>query len=143
MIMSNKWMAVGAMSAVMLVSGACSTKGYVREQLNARANELSVKMDEKDAQLENAIETNAGQISELSGVTREHGQKINTLDTGLKATDEKATTAIATGSAAQATANQAVSEAPSADSAAATVASMSASVCARLTNAASNCDGAR
>lgn len=110
MTTSSKWMAVGAMSAVMLVSGACSTKKYVREQVDARGNELSVKMEEKDKQLEAGIEANGGQITELSGVTRDHGQKITTLDTGLKATDEKATTAIATGSAAQTTANQAVTQ---------------------------------
>ena len=110
MEMNTRWMGVGALSAVMLVSGACSTKKYVREQINARANELSVKMDEKDAQLESSIESNAAQITELSSVTREHGQQISTLDTGLKQTDEKATTAIATGSAAQATASQAVEE---------------------------------
>ena len=113
MIKGSTWITVGAMSAVMLVSGACSTKRYVREQVNARANELSVRMDgmdKKDATLEASIQSSAGQISKLNGVTREHTGQINTLDTGLKATDEKASNAIATGSAAQATANQAVSQ---------------------------------
>lgn len=110
MITSSRWMTVGALSAMMLVSGACSTKRYVREQVNARANELSAKMDEKDAQLESTIQSNASQINELSGVAREHGTRISTLDTNLKATDEKAATAIATGSAAQATANEAVTQ---------------------------------
>jgi len=110
MMKSSTWITVGAMSAVMLVSGACSTKRYVREQVNARANELSVRMDEKDQQLEASIQSNSSQITELSGVTREHTGRLNTLDTGLKATDEKASTAIATGSAAQATANEAVTQ---------------------------------
>lgn len=110
MTTSSRWITVGAISAMMLVSGACSTKRYVREQVNARANELAVRMDEKDAQLEAGIQNNSGQITELSGVTREHTNQINTLDTGLKATDQKATSAIATGSAAQATANQAVTQ---------------------------------
>jgi len=109
-MMTSKWITVGAMSAAMLVSGACSTKRYVREQVNARANELSVRMDEKDQKLEAGIQNNSSQISELGGVTREHTNQINTLDTGLKATDQKAASAIATGSAAQATANQAVTE---------------------------------
>jgi outer membrane protein OmpA-like peptidoglycan-associated protein len=110
MIMSNKWMAVGALSATMLVSGACSTKRYVREQVNARSNELTVKMEEKDASLESSIQSTASQVNELSGVSREHGQRITTLDTGLKATDEKAANAMTTGSAAQNTANQAMSQ---------------------------------
>lgn len=115
MNMGSRWMTVGAMSAVMLVSGACSTKKYVREQLDARSNELSVKMDEKDGQLEAGIQANASQITELSGVTREHGQLINMLDTGLKATDVKASTAITTGQAAQVTADHAIGEIASLD----------------------------
>jgi len=107
---TSRWMVVGSMSALMLVSGACSTKKFVRESVNNRANEINAKMDEKDAQLESSIQQNAGQVNELSGVTREHGTQIAKLDTGLKATDEKAASAMSTGTAAQTSANKALSE---------------------------------
>ena len=72
MMKSSTWITVGAMSAVMLVSGACSTKRYVREQVNARANELSVRMDEKDQQLEASIQSNSSQITCLLYTSRAH-----------------------------------------------------------------------
>ena len=107
---TSRWMVVGSMSALMLVSGACSTKKFVRESVNNRANEINAKMDEKDAQLESSIQQNASQVSELSGVTREHGTQIAKLDTGLKATDEKASSAMSTGTAAQTAASKALNE---------------------------------
>jgi len=107
---TSRWMAVGTISALMLVSGACSTKRYVRDTVNTRATELSAKMEEKDAQLESSIQQNASQVNELSGVTREHGTQIAKLDTEVKATDEKATSAISTGTAAQTAATKALNE---------------------------------
>jgi len=107
---TSRWMAVGTMSALMLVSGACSTKRYVRDTVNTRATELSAKMDEKDSQLESSIQSNASQVSELSGVTREHGQQISKLDTEVKATDEKASSAMSTGTAARSAADKALNE---------------------------------
>jgi outer membrane protein OmpA-like peptidoglycan-associated protein len=64
-------------------------------------------MEEKDRGLQQAIDGNSSQISELGGVTREHSQQIATLDTGLKTTDQKAAQAMTTGQAAQSTATQA------------------------------------
>jgi len=64
-------------------------------------------MDEKDATLQKGIETNSGQIDELSGVTREHTTQISSLDSGLKATDSKAGQAMSIGQGAQEKANQA------------------------------------
>ena len=107
---TSRWMAVGTMSALMLVSGACSTKKFVRETVNNRANEINAKMDEKDQQLESSIQQNASQVNELNGVTREHGTQIARLDTGLKATDEKASSAMSTGTAAQTAANKALND---------------------------------
>jgi outer membrane protein OmpA-like peptidoglycan-associated protein len=71
-------------------------------------SELEAKVNEKDAALENSISSNSGQITELASVSREHGQQITTLDTGLKATDGKATQAMTTGQAAQTAANDAM-----------------------------------
>lgn len=87
-----------------LTSG-CASKKYVRTQVNSSANEISAKMDQKDSQLQNGIDANSSQISELSGVTRDHTQKINTLDSGLKATDGKATQAMNIGQSAQSAAD--------------------------------------
>ncbi|MBI4480992.1 MAG: OmpA family protein [Acidobacteria bacterium] len=95
------------LTTVALTSG-CATKKYVRTQVNTSANEISARMDEKDRTLQNGIDSNASQVTELSGVTREHSQQIGTLDTGLKATDGKATQAMTVGQGAQSTANQAI-----------------------------------
>src|SRR5262245_44548901 len=107
---TSRWMAVGTMSALMLVSGACSTKRYVRDTVNNRANELSAKMDEKDASLEQSIQNNASQVTELSGVTREHGTQIQRLGTDVKAADEKAASAMSTGNAAKTSADKALTD---------------------------------
>ncbi|HWP84608.1 MAG TPA: OmpA family protein, partial [Terriglobia bacterium] len=57
-----------------------------------------------------SIDANSNQISELSGVSREHTQKIAALDSGLKTADEKASQAINIGQGAQTTATQAASQ---------------------------------
>jgi outer membrane protein OmpA-like peptidoglycan-associated protein len=110
MTMNSKWVGVAALGAVMVVSGACSTKRYAREQAAASANELAVKMNEKDTQLQAGIEANGEQITELSGVTREHDQKITALDSTVKTVDQKAGTALQTGQAAQSAADKANSQ---------------------------------
>lgn len=89
------------------VTTGCASRKYVRTQVGSSANEITARMDEKDSNLKNAIDQNGNQISELSGVTREHSQQIGTLDTGLKATDGKATQAMTVGQGAQTAANQA------------------------------------
>ena len=90
------------------ISSGCATKKYVRTEVGNSATEISTRMDEKDRTLQGGIDSNSSQITELSGVTREHSQQIGTLDSGLKATDGKATQAMNVGQGAQSTANQAV-----------------------------------
>src|SRR3990172_5484381 len=95
------------LTTVGLTSG-CASKKYVRTEVNTSANEISARMDDKDRNLQNGIDANASQVTELSGITREHSQQIGSLDSGLKATDGKATQAMTVGQGAQSTANQAI-----------------------------------
>ena len=90
------------------LTSACATRKYVRTQVSTSATEVSARMDEKDRTLQNGIDSNASQVTELSGVTREHTQQIGSLDSGLKATDGKATEAMNVGQGAQTAANQAI-----------------------------------
>ena len=92
------------------VTSGCASRKYVRTQVGTSANEISAKMEEKDRNLQNGLDSNSGQITELSGVTREHTQQLGTLDSGLKATDGKATQAMNIGQGAQNTASQAVGQ---------------------------------
>jgi outer membrane protein OmpA-like peptidoglycan-associated protein len=94
------------MATVGLASG-CATKKYVR----AETDQLTAKMDEKDRALQQGVDANTNQITELSGVTREHTQQISSVQSGLKATDEKAGQAMSVGQGAQGTANQAMTQA--------------------------------
>lgn len=96
------------LTTVGLTAG-CATRKYVRTQVDTSANQISARMDEKDAALQNGIQTNTNQIDELSGVTREHSTQISSLDSGLKATDSKASQAMTVGQGAQSTASQAAS----------------------------------
>jgi outer membrane protein OmpA-like peptidoglycan-associated protein len=93
-------------TTVGLTSG-CASKKYVRTEVNTSANEISARMDEKDRNLQSGIDANGNQITELSGVAREHAQQIGALDSGLKSTDNKATQAMNVGQGAQNAANQA------------------------------------
>jgi outer membrane protein OmpA-like peptidoglycan-associated protein len=72
-------------------------------------------MEEKDRQLQQGIEANTNQISELDGIAREHTQKLGTLEKDLKSTDEKALQAMSVGQGAQSTANQAAARVVSLD----------------------------
>src|SRR5688572_14577687 len=92
------------------VTSGCATRRFVRDRVGENATELSAKMEQKDAELEQGIEANSNQISELSGVTREHGQQISTLDSGLKTTDGKATQAMTVGQQAQSAATEAATK---------------------------------
>jgi len=92
------------------LTSACATRKYVRTQVGTSATEVSARMDDKDRNLQNGIDANASQVTELSGITREHSQQIGSLDSGLKATDGKATQAMTVGQGAQTTANQAVGQ---------------------------------
>lgn len=94
--------------ATVGVTSGCATRRYVRDRVGENSTELSAKMENKDKELEGSITNNSNQISELSGVTREHSQQITTLDTGLKATDGKATQALTVGQGAQTAANDAI-----------------------------------
>ena len=91
----------------MGLTSGCASRKYVRTQVSTSANEVSARMDDKDRTLQNGINSNSSQITELSGVTRDHTQQIGTLDSGLKSTDGKATQAMNVGQGAQTTANQA------------------------------------
>lgn len=104
---SKAMLAVALSATVVLTSGCLATRKFVRNEVGTTASEITSKMDSKDQELENQIEANASQITELSGVTREHSQQINALDTGLKSTEEKASQALGVGQTAQTTANQA------------------------------------
>jgi outer membrane protein OmpA-like peptidoglycan-associated protein len=92
------------------VTSGCATRRYVRDRVGENSTELSARMSEKDTALEQGISANSDQISELSGVTREHSQQIGTLDSGLKATDGKATQAMTVGQNAQTAANDAMGQ---------------------------------
>lgn len=110
--MEKQYGRYGAVSLLLLVTtvgltSGCASKKYVRAQVNTSANELSARMEEKDRALQNGVDSNSSQITELSGVSREHTQKIGALDNGLKATDEKAAQAMNIGQEAQSTASEA------------------------------------
>ena len=105
----------GSLSLLLIATTAgltsgCASKNYVRTQVGASATEMSARMDEQDRNLQNGIDANSNQITELSGVAREHTQQISSLDSGLKSTDGKATQAMSLGQGAQTTANQAVGQ---------------------------------
>jgi len=89
------------------ITTGCASRKYVRTQVGNSSSEITARMDEKDASLKNGIDQNGNQITELSGVTREHSQQIGSLDSGLKATDSKASQAMTVGQGAQTAANQA------------------------------------
>jgi outer membrane protein OmpA-like peptidoglycan-associated protein len=76
--------AMMALGLVALTTG-CATKKYVRTTVDTRAQELSARLDNAD----NTLKATQTSVEELNGVTREHGQKIATLDTTLKQTDQK------------------------------------------------------
>lgn len=90
-----------ALGTVALTTG-CATKKYVRTSVDTRAQEISSRIDND----EKTIKAAQGSIEELNGVTREHGQKIATLDTTIKQTDTKAQQALATGEEAKNTASK-------------------------------------
>lgn len=105
---SGRYLAVSLLAIITTagLTGGCATRRYVRTEVNTRANEITARMEEKDRALQSGIDANSSQISELSGVTQEHSRQINALDSGLKATDGKATEAMSIGQRAQSTAAQ-------------------------------------
>jgi outer membrane protein OmpA-like peptidoglycan-associated protein len=105
---------LAVLTTVGLGSG-CATKRYVRTQVDTSASDITARMDTKDRELQNSIDSNTGQINELSEVSREHNQKIAMLDSGLKDTDGKATQAMSVGQGAQNTASQAAAHASQVD----------------------------
>jgi len=94
-----------ALGAVTFMGG-CATKKYVRTNVDTSAHELNARIDQTDQ----TIKTTQGQVEELNGVTREQGQKISTLDNGLKQTDTRAQQALSTGQAAQNAASKAAGQ---------------------------------
>jgi peptidoglycan-associated lipoprotein len=101
--------AVLALGTLGLMTG-CATKGYVRTRVDDSSKQLSAKMDKDEEGINGNIKANSSQIEELNGVTRDHSQKISSLDSGLKQTDTKAQQALTTGTEAQGTANKAVGQ---------------------------------
>lgn len=91
-----------ALATVGLMSG-CATKKYVRNTVDTTAKDLSARIDSTDQ----GVKANSNQVEELNGVTREHSQKISSLDSGLKQTDTKAQQAMTTGQQAQSAAQKA------------------------------------
>src|SRR4051794_24126057 len=100
-----------ALGTVTLAVG-CATKKYVRTNVEASSKELTARIDNN----ESAIKTTDGQVSELNNVTRDHTQKITTLDNGVKQADQKAQQAMSAGQQAQTTANKAVGDVTTLDS---------------------------
>jgi len=94
-----------ALGAVTLMGG-CATKKYVRTNVDTSSHELNARIDKTDE----TIKSTQGQVEELNGVTRDQGQKISTLDNGLKQTDTRAQQALSTGQAAQNAASKASGE---------------------------------
>ncbi len=74
--------------------------------MDSSTRQLSAKIDNN----EQAIKSSQGQIEELNSITRDQGQKISTLDNGLKQTESKAHQALNKGEAAQNTASKAVNQ---------------------------------
>jgi len=103
------------LGTVALMSG-CATKQYVRNTVDDSTHNLSAKMDARMDTDESATHSNSNQIEELNGVSRDHSQKISSLNDGLKQTDGKAQQALTTGEGAQNTANKAVTQVSSLDS---------------------------
>jgi outer membrane protein OmpA-like peptidoglycan-associated protein len=115
---SFRRVAVGAMLAlgtVGLMSG-CATKGYVRSRVDDSSKQLSARMDKDEEGINVNIKANSSQIEELNGVTRDHSQKISTLEGSLEQTDSKAQQALTVGEGAQNTATKAVGQISELDS---------------------------
>jgi len=100
-------MSLLALTTVGMTTGCLATRKFARNTTNQSAQELTARMDQKDAELQNGIQTNSSQIEEINGVTRQHTEQISSLDNNLKQTDSKATQAMNVGQSAQSTAQQA------------------------------------
>lgn len=102
---SKKMTSMAAMILGLTIAvGGCSTKKYVRTTVDEKATELSARIDENAGK----IQSNTNQIEELGSVTREHGNKINTLDTEIKQVDGKTQQAMNLGQTAQSAADNAL-----------------------------------
>jgi len=101
--MEHGWTARKSVTTAMLALGmvaattGCATKKYVKTSVDTRAQELSARLDNTD----NTVKATQTSVEELNGVTREHGQKIATLDTSIKQNEQKTQQAMQTGEAAQ------------------------------------------
>lgn len=104
-----------ALGTVTLAVG-CATKKYVRTNVETSSKELSARIDTNEKTIDQNMKTTDGQISELNNLTRDHTQKITTLDGGVKQADQKAQQAMTAGQQAQTTANKAVGEVSALDS---------------------------
>jgi outer membrane protein OmpA-like peptidoglycan-associated protein len=104
---------VGAMLALgtVTLTVGCASKKYVRTEVDTSSKELSSRIDNNQS----AIKSTDSQVSELNNVTRDHGQKLNSLDNNVKQVDSKAQQAMSAGQNAQNTANKAVTDVSSLD----------------------------
>lgn len=80
-----------ALLALVGFASGCATRGYVRSQVSNSAQQLNAKMDQGDTTLQQGISANSSQIQELTTVSQQNTQQIQTLDSGLKQTDAKVT----------------------------------------------------
>lgn len=87
-----------------ITAGGCSTKKYVRTTVDAKAAELSARMDSSDGR----IQSNTSQVEELNTVAREHTNQIGGLNSDIKSVDGKTQQAMNVGQAAQGTADKAI-----------------------------------
>jgi outer membrane protein OmpA-like peptidoglycan-associated protein len=85
------------------VASGCATKNFVRTEVTTKADELTARIDQN----EQSIKQVGTQTEELSNVTREHNQRIATLDTNVKQVDDKANRATTVGQSAQTAADRA------------------------------------
>ena len=109
----RKWHLAGVAGLILvtgLVTSGCATRRFVRNNVNEKTQELATRLDGRIDETGQKVQANSNQVEELGSVSRDHSQKIASLDTGLKQTDEKTQQALMTGECAQNTANQAATQ---------------------------------
>jgi len=95
-----RWRKTGLAAMATLVvlgfSSGCATKKYVRAEVASSAQDLSTRIDDNGQR----IEGNAAQIEELNTLSREHAQRMDTMDGHLQEADERGRQALSTGETA-------------------------------------------
>lgn len=104
--------------AMIWTGGACATKGFVRQEVQATAAPLETRIENNETGIkQNAeqIQGNANQISELSALNRQNTQGIETLKGDVTRVDSKAGEAQSMANRAQETADGATGRVASLD----------------------------